>query len=178
MLRWLSLFHCLVVVVGLQEEGQLIQATDSDYLNLVSKATTLPGVTGDGVFARNDLSANEILCEYRGPVIADSANYESDKRLSFEIIDPGTDSLQRYSIVGSNLCSLVNDIVDIDSAKYSLEQLREMKLNDTSFPVHQGFSYNAHKISTASGKVFVASSIDIPAGSEIFFPYDRFGFID
>ena len=48
-----------------------IQAVDSDYLVIETKPTSLPHADeiGLGVFAKYNIPANEIICEYRGIVI-------------------------------------------------------------------------------------------------------------
>ena len=81
----LLLVHCLALVCVFTEENiaemdttgesnekdKTLDATDSDYLFIETRDTSLPHADkiGLGVFAKYDIPKDEIICEYRGPII-------------------------------------------------------------------------------------------------------------
>jgi len=73
-------------------EGHIL-AVDSDYLLLRQAASLLPvpGI-GLGVFAKAAIRANDIICEFRGPVILaeDLHHFPGDK--NFGVVGPGSHS--------------------------------------------------------------------------------------
>ncbi|CAM9831269.1 unnamed protein product [Ectocarpus fasciculatus] len=145
---------------------------DSDYLHLDIRPTTLPFPVGDGVFAKFDIPSGEILCEYRGPVIMGSTRYPSDKLFTINLPEDGV--MQPYHIIGEGICAHINDCADILGKQYTLEDIQELRYNESaSLPTYPGYSYNAHYLKTALGKVFIASVTDIKANTEIFFSYGK-----
>jgi hypothetical protein len=74
-------------------EAREINAVESDYLYLLMKNTTLPGVPeGEdktrGVFAKHLIKAQDIVCEYRGPVIKPEDKGALDETYAFEVKGP------------------------------------------------------------------------------------------
>jgi hypothetical protein len=156
-----------------QEQGTLsqpefIQAIDSDYLFLEVRSSTLPiqGI-GAGVFSKFDIPANEILCEYRGPIIPTSINYRNDKKFGIEF------NGELLSIVGESLCSKINDCVNIINYNYTQSEFELMLANpeQVKLPTYAGFKHNAAALRSKMGKIYAVSTDFIPAGSEIFFEY-------
>mmetsp|Transcript_21351 Transcript_21351/g.48331 ORF Transcript_21351/g.48331 Transcript_21351/m.48331 type:complete len:218 (+) Transcript_21351:159-812(+) len=153
-------------------EGHIL-AVDSDYLLLRQAASLLPvpGI-GLGVFAKAAIRANDIICEFRGPVILaeDLHHFPGDK--NFGVVGP--DDLL-YVIIGQNVCAYINDCSTVLAQNYTLEEWQAM--DETTYvsqrKCYDGFSDNAFilKASAAPTKIFVAASRDIEAGEEIFFPY-------
>ena len=149
---------------------------DSDYLFLYVKQSTLPiENAGLGVFAKVDIPAGEIICEYRGLIYKKENDNESknaigksDKLFSFSF-----DDIQ-YNINGNSICSLVNDAVQlVVDPPYTKEELRSYIESEyrNSIPIHDGdqYQYNAYYNETVMGKVFLMSLHDI----EIFYSYGK-----
>ena len=87
--------------------GVTVDAIDSDYFLIYTKPSTLPveGV-GMGVFTRDVISANNIICEYRGPIVAEEDKKKfpyNDKYFNIEVDNEG------YSILGEGICAMIND---------------------------------------------------------------------
>ena len=156
-----------------QEQGasiqpEFIQAIDSDYLFLDVRPSTLPiDEVGLGVFSKFDIPVNEILCEYRGPIIPESTNYRNDKKFGVDF------NGEKLSIVGEGLCSKVNDCVNIINYNYTKAELELILANPdkVKLPLYSGFKYNAAALRSKMGKIYVVSTDFIPADSEIFFEY-------
>ena len=163
---------------------------DSDYLFLYVKQSTLPiENAGLGVFAKVDIPAGEIICEFRGLIyknehesdrdtvnrndINPNKNNQSDKLFSIQSIDN-----INYMLNGNSICSLVNDavqiVVDPPYTKGELRSYAEAE-HRNSIPTHDGdqYQYNAYYNETVMGKVFLMSVNDIKANSEIFFSYGK-----
>ena len=148
-----------------------IEAIDSDYIFLYIAKSSLPTeYAGNGVWAKFDLPANELLCEYRGPAILESIEYES--RNKFKTTAPDGTNL---NIICDSICSVINDCANIVGNTYSEEDILRFKTADREdiIPTYDGFSYNAHFVKTALGKILLYSTIPIKADTEIFFPYGR-----
>ena len=155
------------------EEGQSIAACDSDYLLLFRKQSTLPiENSGEGVFAKADIPANTIICEYRGPLInsKDSPRVKGNDKL-FAVT--GVDG-EKYEILGENVCAYINDCSAVLKRPYAIEEFVEFSKDtsdkDPGIACFDGYSYNAMAVSN-NGKMFVAANRIINAGEEIFYPY-------
>jgi hypothetical protein len=124
---------------------------------------------GMGVFAKMDIPAQEILCEYRGAIISADIRYESDYLYSSK-----TSTNELISIVpdmDKPICAFINDCVVAAVDAYTDAELDAIETNQAELKVHPGFSHNSAALITKMGKVFVVSSEDIPKGQEIFFAY-------
>lgn len=177
-LSWSGAYLCLLWLVlppiGLSANSSPgeVYVSDSDYLFLDVRPTSLPHAVGNGVFAKRDIPAGEILCELRGLVIDGDAPYVSDKLHSIILQEDG--GVHRYSIIVSSLCSSLNDAVNILGKEYTREELHELTHNDsTKIPTYPGYSYNARYQNTFLGKVFIISTNNISVNSEIYFDYDK-----
>jgi hypothetical protein len=145
----------------------LLSGTDSDYMLLRTGSTSLPFASGEGVFAKRDIPASTILCEYRGPVILKQYSNQilDDKKLDIEI--DGVD----YIIVGNTLCAKINDCANILERKQVLDDLGNEDMTVDFIP-YEGYTYNS-VIYAHYGKMFIVSTKDIKAGEEIFSSYGR-----
>lgn len=147
-----------------------ILAVDSDFLYMEIKKSTLPFESvGMGVFAKINIPANELLCEYRGAVIPANVSFRSDYTFSATTING-----ERINIIpdmDKPICAFINDCSLILGHNYTMSELKEMEANNSALPTYTGFSQNAGPIFTAMGKVFIASTKAIAAGEEIFYPY-------
>ena len=132
-------------------EPDEINAVDSDYFLIVNGPSTLPvNNIGSGVFAKVNIPNGGIICEYRGPIIAekDMKQYytatKNDKL--FDIIGPDG---EKYHIIGQNLCAYINDCTSIMNSSYTPTELvilkENSKLDDSNSGTvcYDGFSYNA-----------------------------------
>lgn len=113
----------------------------------------------------------EIICEYRGPMIDINVPYADNKK--FRAVSREG---KQYSILGRNICAMINDPVFVVGSTYTSEQIVEFKASprEDVLPLYPGLAYNANYIHTAMGKIFVYSTAFIPAGREIFFPYGKY----
>lgn len=146
---------------------------DSDNLFLYVNQSSLPDESaGLGVFAKVDIPAGEILCEYRGPTSKNGfATRPSDKLFSVTTMNE-----IEYVIDGNNICSVVNDAVLLSAEPpYTKDELRTYLASKyrNSIPTHPGFEYNAYYNETRMGKLFLVSLTDIKANSEIFYSYGK-----
>ena len=157
-----------------------IPAIDSDFLFLRIDESTLPlpsGKAGLGVFAKVNIPAREIICEYRGAVIPASIPFKSNYIFNTKTYD-GID-ISIVPDMNKPICAYINDCVHIYGGNYSTEDLNDIESKiaseevntNNAFPNHIGFSHNAHVIFTKMGKIFIGATHDIKAGEEIFYPY-------
>ena len=154
----------------LQTSSAALPATDSDYLYLYMTKSSIPIDVGLGVFAKVDIPAGEIICEYRGPMIDFDIPYSSDKKFR-----AGTREGRTYSILGNTICAMINDPVWVVNKTYTPEEIESFKNATTEdiIPLYPGLTYNANYVATAMGKIFIYATAFIPANAEIFFPYGR-----
>ena len=132
-----------------------IDAIDSDYIFLYVAKSSLPTeYAGNGVWAKFDLPANELLCEYRGPAILESTAAEYGSQNKFKTTAPDGTNL---NIICDSICSVINDCANIVGDTYSEEDLLRFKTADREdiIPAYDGFSYNAHFMKTALGKILL-----------------------
>jgi len=164
----------------------LILEQDSDYFYLYEDSTTLPFLNEWGVFAKYDIPAGEIICEYRGQIVLPEHQIHfPDETRYFDtyLIEEAGGEEYDYTIVGNTICSLINDAVHVFSSvdsetgvgtiPYSTAELDAFEESDEFgiLPTLPGFAYNANYTRTALGKVFIVSTRMIAAGEEIFYPY-------
>ncbi len=146
---------------------------DSDLLSLYISYSSLPiEPSGLGVFARYNIPANEILCEYRGRVLYPKNFTEEDiNQLSNKIASTISIEGTEYAIDGDSVCALINDCAWIIGRHYSPQELNYMEQNNIPLPPYPGYKYNTKFIKTKLGKIFIQSIEDIPKDSEVFYPY-------
>jgi hypothetical protein len=143
-----------------------VNATDSDYFLLYTKKSSLPidGI-GLGVYAKDTIYNNNIICEYRGPIISEVDKKKfpyNDKFFTVEVDDKG------YSILGEGICSYINDCSNSLQLLLSNDTL-VYESNDPS-KCYDNYNYNARAIGLGY-KVFIIASRDIQPNEEIFFSY-------
>lgn len=160
--------------------GEYVHALDSDFLLLYIDDTSLPHSSiGRGVFAKYDIAANEIVCEYRGALVDAPTREKMHSDKVMQTSGPGGETL---FLVGDGICALINDSACITIKNelgqfvvpYSDAEIDAFEVSPflDSIPTHPGFPYNArYDILNTTGKVFVRSLRHIAAGSEIFAPY-------
>jgi hypothetical protein len=145
----------------------MIEGVDSDYYFLEMRPSSLPGVQGNGVFAKADIPSGEIICEYRGPIIKGDAYFLSDKLYNINSIKNET-----MKIVGDTICAYINDCIDIAKIKYTRYENGSVVIHESAIvPTFENHPYNAVPVTTNLGKVFIASSTLIPGGTEVCFFY-------
>ena len=131
-----------------------VPGLDSDYIRLEARKTSIAAIDGFGVFAKRDIPANSLLCEYRGAVVAmaDAGKVHSDKSLQF------TFEGHEYMMVGEGICAMINDCRDLKKGRGEC---------------HDGFDYNAKVITEkTSGKVFIVTARYVKKGEELFWSYE------
>lgn len=123
-----------------------------------------------GVFAKVEIAANEILCEYRGATIPSDQPFNSNYIYSSKKVTG-----EQFNIVpdmNKPICAIINDCALIVGNNYTTAELDAYESNDTLImPTYPGYAYNARPMFTAMGKVFIISNEAIPAGAEIFYSY-------
>jgi len=143
-----------------------VNATDSDYFLLYTKQSSLPidGI-GLGVYAKDTIYSDNIICEYRGPIISEIDKKKfpyNDKFFTVEVDDKG------YSILGEGICSYINDCSNSLQLLLSNDTL-VYESNDPS-KCYDNYNYNARAIGLGY-KVFIMAIRDIQPNEEIFFSY-------
>ena len=152
-------------------ENKGIPAVDSDFLFMRIAKSTLPFEgAGVGVFAKVDILAGEILCEYRGATIPNDIPFESNYIYSSK--KATGEGFHIVPDMKKPICAMVNDCVLITGNNYTKEELDEFENDENKeMPTYPGFTHNASPFYTAMGKVFVMSKTNISAGEEIFYKY-------
>lgn len=152
-------------------EEQRIPAVDSDFLFMRIAKSTLPFEgAGVGVFAKVDIPAGEILCEYRGATIPNDVQFESNYIYSSKKYTG--EGFHIVPDMKKPICAYINDCVLITGSNYSTQELDEFENDENKeMPTYPGYIHNAQPFYTAMGKVFVTSKTNISAGSEIFYKY-------
>ena len=133
---------------------------------LYTKQSTLPidGI-GLGVYAKDVIYTNNIICEYRGPIISENDKKKfpyNDKFFNIEVDNKG------YSILGEGVCSMINDCSNSLQLLLSNDTL-VYESNDPS-TCYDNYKYYARAIGLGY-KVFIMAIRDILPGEEIFFSY-------
>lgn len=143
---------------------------DSDFLDLCVKPTSLPDKSaGNGLFVSRDFAENEILGEYRGPVLFTK---EIDSGSFDEILKNERNLLQvneKVSILGRSIVSAANDCVNFQRNEYLSGKYAEW-LEKRWFPNHAGCEYNA-RLQIYGNKAFLVTIERISQGNEVFFDY-------
>ena len=143
-----------------------VNATDSDFFLLYTKQSSLPiDSIGLGVYAKDTIYNNNIICEYRGPIISDHDKKKfpyNDKFFNIEVDEKG------YSILGEGICSYINDCSNSLQLLLSNDTL-VYESNDPS-KCYDNYNYNARAIGLGY-KVFIIAIRDIQPNEEIFFSY-------
>jgi hypothetical protein len=149
---------------------RVVEGVDSDYLFLYMAQSTIPIDVGLGVFAKVDIPAGEIICEYRGPMILIDIPYVNNKKFR-----ASTREGVQYSIIGDTICAMLNDPVHVVGSSYSAEDILSFKTSprEDIIPTYPGLDYNANFVATQMGKIFIYATVLIPAHTEIFFPYGK-----
>jgi len=120
-------------------EAREIKAVESDYLYLLLKNTTLPGVPEGGektrgVFAKHLIKSQNIVCEYRGPVIKPEDKGALDETYAFEVQGPlGEDLIILVIICASTLHTYIHTIHTYMRALTSLKisHIKRTQCGDT-----------------------------------------------
>lgn len=148
-----------------------IPAIDSDFLFMKIEPSSLPFEgAGMGVFAKVEIAANEILCEYRGATIPEEQAFNSNYLYSSKKITG--EGFHIVPDMNKPICAIINDCALIVGNNYTNEELEAYEANDTLImPTYPGYAYNARPMFTLMGKVFIISNEIIPAGAEIFYSY-------
>lgn len=150
-------------------------AIDSDFLVLYTAPSTikLPDdnfVVGDGVFARVDILKDEIICEYRGPIVDMET---ADKIVNNKKMNTVSTTGELLVIIGENICTVINDAAMIVGQKYTRAQMEAFKSNQEMIPTYPGYEYNVEHRVTRTGKVIFVASKDISADAELFYSYGK-----
>ncbi len=157
---------------------------ESDYLFLREGPSTLPlpgGAAGRGVFAKFDIPAEQVICEYRGLVLDSKFGALLPPPAHSKSFSTTTPDGRMWTILGDSICSRINDAANVvassnaSEALYTAEQLDafEQRPFIDSIPTYPGYRYNARSLPSAAGKIFIVSLEHIPAGSEIFYAYGK-----
>lgn len=162
-------------------------AIDSDYLLLEERPSLVPGA-GQGVFAKFNMKAGDMICEYRGPVIKkynkEGEEVKVDSSYVWFITDPEGDDAY---IMGSNICAKINDCLHILNNNAILnkdfldrwEALYDRygpRLEDGRMWLPEGLQcvpetgHNV-KVVEMGSKVFLLAARDIVEGEELFVFY-------
>ena len=168
--KWVPIIISLVLQsLWHQVDGQGsptdIVAIDSDYLLLREASSTLPFPAGNGVFAKQDIPAGTIVCEYRGPVVEaeQATRLPSTKAMNIDL--NGVD----HTIIGNTICAMINDCANILGREIILDSSGQ-EVKPETFAPYEGYSYNVNFLSHL-GKMFAVSSRDIKEGEELFASY-------
>jgi len=172
----------VIHVPGVLAEGEELAAVESDFIALFIENTSLPHASiGKGVFAKVDLPADEIVCEYRGMAVKHEARLKIASDKFMQATGPRGEDI---FLLGDCICALINDSARITVkdgtgrfvVPYSDDELTAFEKSPylDSIPVHPGFSYNVkYDRGNGTGKVFVKTLVNISAGSELFAAYGR-----
>ena len=103
-LAWL-----IAIATAALARGDTFQAIDSDYFLLNTAPSSIPAIQGLGVFAKTNIPAEQIVCEYRGAILSreEGIKVASDKSVFMEFRD------KKYVLVGEGICAMINDCRDV-----------------------------------------------------------------
>jgi hypothetical protein len=177
--RWIVVLFCAFVSVAVHgvpapaaevDEPKGIPAIESDFLYLTMNKSSLPfQEVGWGVFSKVPIYKIEIICEYRGAVIPDNVEFKSDYIYSSTTITG--EKVHIVPDMNKPICAYINDCVKILGSNYSNAELDAMQASGKELPTYDGFHHNAGTLTTNMGKIFIVATEDIPARTEIFYPY-------
>ena len=189
-------FHTLIAAVFIiqcfssmitQSGDEGVSAVDSDFFLIYNKDSTLPVENiGNGVFAKRDIKKDSLICEYRGPIIESKDEHRlTDINMRNKLFSIRGPDGNQYSIVGTNVCALINDCTSIMNSTYTNPEIVSDSVLTNYFnglvegpsdvpaaPCYEGHDYNAAALSHSdSGKLFIVATRDIKANEEIYYPY-------
>ena len=121
------------------------------------------------MYSKVPIFKNEIICEYRGAIVPSNVPFESDY-----IYSTRTSTGEMIHIIpdmDKPICAYINDCVKILGSNYTARELSLMEQGQGDLPTYDGFHHNAGTLFTKMGKVFIVATEDIPARTEIFYPY-------
>jgi hypothetical protein len=153
-----------------QAEAEGIRAVDSDFLFLYMKKSSLPfEEVGQGVFTKVPVFKNEIICEYRGAIIPSDVPFESNYIYHTKTLDGKM--IHIVPDMNKPICAYINDCVKILGSNYTIAELNDIIATNGDLPTYDGFKHNAGTLYTKLGKIFIVAIEDIPANTEVFYPY-------
>jgi hypothetical protein len=134
------------------------------------KKSSLPfEEVGQGVFTKVPVFKNEIICEYRGAVIPSDIPFKSDYIYHTRTADGNL--IHIVPDMNKPICAFINDCVKILGSNYSTAELNAIETTGGELPTYDGFKHNAFTMYTKLGKIFIVATEDIPADTEVFYPY-------
>lgn len=136
---------------------------DSDYLDLEVKQSMIPNA-GKGLFALKDFEPDDIIAEFRGPVV--DSNIIEDKIFDDEINLVYLN--ENYSILCRSIAGFCNDCIKFPEkmTKEEYQNWVECEEIDT----HSDCKYNAF-IDIRKNKAFLVATQEIKPGEEIHIYY-------
>ena len=153
---------------GDNNNQNIIEAVDSDYLSIYTSQSTIPVEGGGyGVFAKRYIPERVVICEYRGPII--DLDYTPNRRLPYNDKYFGFEFKNKeYMVLGKDVCSMINDC----SNAIILLNNNGTLINEENDPseCYENLSYNARAVYIGS-KIFIMSTRAVFPGEEIFFSY-------
>ena len=113
---------------------ELLVLQDSDYLKLEVRVSQIPG-SGLGLFAVEMIEPEEVIGEYRGPVISSEHCYSP----CFDTEDKMVYISSEYSVIGTqSVVSRANDIVKYEPHLFNTP-LYKLFRKMQQLPTHQQF---------------------------------------
>lgn len=148
-------------VLPVTEEAARVDIIHSDQLNLYVAPSLLPiRNVGHGVFARSNIPAGSVLAVCRGPVKWNARTASSDRDSHMISFGNGSYIFQ----FTDDICQHINDIVDVKA--FPSPTLSGH--GDEDMPLLPGFSYNSVQSQHWTIHCVMISTVDIPAGAEVF----------
>lgn len=157
---------CLLQTPLKTQEPWIVE--DSDYLDLELRKSTLPlpkHVLITGLFVKRDFKKDEILGEYRGPVVYNELSGDP----VFDYEDKFLALNDKYVLLGRSVAAYANDCINFDVKKYGSEEYKNW-VEKEEFPRHENCEYNSRFLYKGN-KVFLVAKKDLRAGEEIFLSY-------
>ncbi|KRX00067.1 hypothetical protein PPERSA_07264 [Pseudocohnilembus persalinus] len=137
---------------------------DSDYLDLEIKQSNIPN-SGDGLFVKKNFEKDEVISEYRGKII--DSKYCNHAIYDYE--DKMVWVNEQYCIIGNNIASKANDIIDFNLKYYNTNIFKKW-VEEQQFPTLKNLSYNA-EFYLVKNKAFIKATRDIQNGEEVYLSY-------
>ena len=159
--KFALILSCYIIEAWLTPDSDeingIIGSFDSDhFLITIGPSSLTTGNIGDGVFAKVDIPKDGIICEYRGPVIAekDRFTYSNSYPMAKILTTQGPDGLL-YSIIGQNICSKINDCTSTLNASYT-QNAKGGEIDKTcNMNCCNGFSYNTKPLVKSETGMFI-----------------------
>lgn len=136
---------------------------DSDYLDLEVKKSLIPNA-GNGLFALKDFENEDIIAEFRGPVV--DSNTIGDKMFDDEINLVYLN--EKYSILCRSIAGFCNDCIKFPQKMTKEEYRNWVKYEEIE--THLDCKYNAF-IDIRKNKAFLVAMQEIKQGEEIHIYY-------